>query len=116
MPVVHHVGLGLVSEPGDVIIPLRVPGVNLVWDFLWITSHVIWDHVQEVGALRYKSTFIRTILSNPTLDKEQVPVAQPFDSAIHRINHYPVVSVRQSYCVTQCLKICPVDNAIHLSN
>ena len=116
MPVVHHVGLGLVSEPGDVIIPLRVPEVNLVWDFPWITSHVIWDHVQEVSELRYTSTFIRTIPSNPTLDKEQVPVAQPLDSAIHRINHYPAVSVRQSYCVTQWINICPVDSAIHLLN
>ena len=116
MPVVHHVGLGLVSEPGDVIIPLRVPEVNLVWDFPWVISHVIWDHVQEVSVLRYKSTFIRTIPSNPRLDKEQVPVAQRLDSAIHRINHYPAVSVRQSYCVTQWIKICSVDNAIHLLN
>ena len=60
MLVLHHVGLGLVLETGGVIIPLRVPEVNLVWDFPWITSHVIWDHVQEVGVLRYKSTFIRT--------------------------------------------------------
>ena len=89
MPVVHRAGLGLVSEPGDVIIPLRVPEVNLVWDFPWITSHVMWDHVQEVGVLRYKATFIRTIPSNSTLDKEQVPVAQRLDSAIHPINHYP---------------------------
>lgn len=51
MPVVHHVGLGLVSEPGDVIIPLRVPEVNLVWDFPWVISHVIWDHVQEIAGV-----------------------------------------------------------------
>ena len=89
MLVVHHVDLGLVSEPGDVIIPLQVPEVNLVWDFPWVTSHVIWDHVQEVGVLRYKSTFIRTIQSNPTLNKEQVPVVQTLDSAIHWLNHYP---------------------------
>ena len=30
----------------------------------------------------YKSTFIRTIPSNSRLDKEQVPVAQPLDSAL----------------------------------
>ena len=45
------------------------------------------------------------------------PVVQKLDSAIHRINHYPVdLSDRETNCVIHWIVIYPVDSAIQLLN
>ena len=47
----------------------------------------------------------------------QAPVVQTLDSAINRINHYPVdKNIRETNCVIQWLEIYPVDFATHLLN
>ena len=47
---------------------------------------------------------------------DQVPVVQKLDSAIHQINHYPVVSVRNTDCTIQQIGINLEDNAIQQLN
>ena len=47
----------------------------------------------------------------------RAPVVQTLDSAINRINHYPVdKNIRETNCVIQWLEIYPVDFATHLLN
>ena len=48
----------------------------------------------------------------------QAPVVQKMDSAIHRINHYPVdkYGIRKTNCTIQWIEIYPTDSAIHLSS
>ena len=42
------------------------------------------------------------------------PVVRKVDSAIHRMNHYPADSVRETNCAIQWIVIYLVDSVIHL--
>ena len=44
------------------------------------------------------------------------PVDRRLDNAIHRINHYPVVSVNKTNHAIRWMVVYPVDSVIHLSN
>ena len=47
----------------------------------------------------------------------QAPVVQKLDSAIHRINPYPMdISVSETNCAIQCIEVYPVDSVINLLN
>ena len=51
-----------------------------------------------------------------TLRVNQALVARKADSAIHRINHYPVDKPDKTICVIHRRDIYPVDSTIHLLN
>ena len=55
------------------------------------------------------STYFNVIPAHNAI--QQAPVVQKLDSAIHRINHYPMDKYlnRETNCA-----ICPLDSAIHL--
>ena len=43
-------------------------------------------------------------------------VFQMLESAIHRINHYPVESIRETNCIIHWIDFYPVDSAIQRLN
>ena len=46
----------------------------------------------------------------------QAAVVKTLDSANHRLNHYPWISIRESNCVIHWIAIYSVDNVIYLLN
>ena len=75
------------------------------WNFLTWTIHDD-DFVFVVG----------NFMLSPIIQL-QAPVVQTLDSAINRINHYPVdKNIRETSCVIQWQEIYPVDCAFHLLN
>ena len=62
------------------------------------------------------SVCLRLPSSATLILKRQGAVVQTMDSAVRRINHYPVDTSCETDCAIQWIVIYPVDSAIHLLN
>ena len=73
--------------------------------------------ITEVGVRTGKPEFPRLSLATAqiaSLSVHRAPVVQKVDSAIHRINHHPVVAQLVFVILIQRVGIYPVDSAIQL--
>ena len=85
--------------------------IRLLTDFFTTWNFLTWTIHDNDFAFVF-----RNFMPSPRIQL-QAPVVQALDSAINRINHYPVdKNIRETSCVIQWQEIYPVDCAFHLLN
>ena len=84
-------------------------------------ANIKWKHLCYWGLEEIGMSFVLLFRWQPRLlcNKvliTQAPVVQKVDSAIYRINHYPVDNCSGNQCVIHWIEIYPVDSAVQVLN